>query len=184
MKVLFLGLVALLFIGCSGEKKSDEKAVQEVKQEVVHAKTEEPVKVEPAKVEPKEVLNAVEATPVEESVTKDEKVTPEAPKVPAVEVANVKTETVPKEMAVIDKTEIDGAVLFKKCASCHGKNAEKKALGKSNIIQGWSKDKIVNAVNGYKDGTYGGAMKAVMKGQVSNLSDADVNAVAEYISKL
>ena len=179
MKVLFLGLVALLFIGCSGEKKSDEKAAQTLKKEVIQVKAKEPVKVES-----KEVLNAVEATPLTETLTKEVKVTPEAPKVPALEVAKVKTEIVPKEIAVINKTEIDGAVIFKKCASCHGKNAEKKALGKSNIIQGWSKDKIINAVNGYKDGTYGGAMKAVMKGQVSNLSDADVNAVAQYISKL
>jgi len=30
----------------------------------------------------------------------------------------------------------DGASLYKKCAGCHGAKAEKKALGKSNIIAG------------------------------------------------
>ncbi|WP_457744765.1 c-type cytochrome [Sulfurimonas sp.] len=184
MKVLFLALVALFFLGCSEDKKSDEKALQTQKEELVQAKAE--VK-EPAKIEPKKVLNAVKEVPAEKAVSQTVKVTPEVvepPKKPVVEVEKVKTEIVPKEVAVIDKNEINGSIIFKKCASCHGKNAEKKALGKSQIIQGWNKMKIVNALKGYKDGTYGGAMKAVMKGQASGLSDADVNAVAEYISKL
>jgi cytochrome c len=43
-----------------------------------------------------------------------------------------------------------------KCASCHGANADKSALGKSAKIAGWSKSKLVSAMNGYKAGTYGG----------------------------
>jgi len=78
----------------------------------------------------------------------------------------------------------DGAELFKKCVSCHGANAEKSALGKSQIIQGWDKAKTVTALKGYKDGTYGGAMKAIMKGQVAPYSDADIEAVSAYISTL
>ncbi len=78
----------------------------------------------------------------------------------------------------------DGAGTFKKCTACHGAKAEKKALGKSAIIQGWKADKVVTALKGYKDGTYGGAMKGVMKGQVLHLSDADIEAVAAYIETL
>jgi cytochrome c553 len=78
----------------------------------------------------------------------------------------------------------DGAGLYKKCAACHGAKAEKKALNKSHVIQGWSKDKIVTALKGYKDGSYGGAMKGLMKGQVSSYDDAKIDAVAEYISAL
>ncbi|MEN4045388.1 c-type cytochrome [Sulfurimonas sp. NWX367] len=81
-------------------------------------------------------------------------------------------------------TTADGAKLFTACSSCHGAHAEKKALGKSQIIKGWDKTKIITALKGYKDGTYGGAMKAVMKGQAAKLSDADIKALAEYISKL
>jgi cytochrome c len=77
----------------------------------------------------------------------------------------------------------DGATLFKKCAACHGATGEKVALGKSKIIKDLSKEQIVTAIKGYKDGTYGGPMKALMKGQVASLSDADVEAVAEYIGK-
>jgi cytochrome c553 len=77
-----------------------------------------------------------------------------------------------------------GAELFAKCVACHGQNAEKSALGKSQVIAGWDIEKTKTAINGYKDGTYGGAMKGLMKGQVATLSDADVETLAEYISGL
>jgi len=78
----------------------------------------------------------------------------------------------------------DGASLYKKCAGCHGAKAEKKALNKSQIIQGWSQEKLVTALKGYKDGTYGGAMKGLMKGQVATYDDAKIEAVAAYITTL
>ncbi len=77
----------------------------------------------------------------------------------------------------------DGAALYKKCAACHGANGEKKALGKSLIVKDMSHDDIVASLKGYQDGTYGGAMKALMKGQVANLKDADIEAIADYIKK-
>lgn len=78
----------------------------------------------------------------------------------------------------------DGAALYKKCASCHGMKAEKKALGKSQVIQGWSVEKGIAALKGYKDGTYGGPMKALMKGQVASYTEDDMKAVSEYIANL
>ena len=69
------------------------------------------------------------------------------------------------------------------CAACHGAAGEKPALGKSQIIKGWAVEKTVAALNGYKDGSYGGAMKGVMKGQVARLSDADIQDLATQISK-
>ena len=71
-----------------------------------------------------------------------------------------------------------------KCASCHGKNGEKAAFNNAQIIAGWDKAKSIAALNGYKDGTYGGSLKGIMKGQVSALSDAQIEAVSEYISTL
>jgi cytochrome c len=77
----------------------------------------------------------------------------------------------------------DGAALYKsQCASCHGMNGEKKALNKSQIIKDFSKEQIVTALKGYKDGSYGGAMKTIMKGQVAKLSDADITAIAEALA--
>lgn len=78
----------------------------------------------------------------------------------------------------------DGAALAKKCVACHGASFEKHALGKSQVVKGWKADKIVAALKGYKDGTYGRAMKSVMKGQVAQLSDADIQAIAKHIEAL
>ncbi|MDD3342063.1 MAG: c-type cytochrome [Sulfurospirillaceae bacterium] len=89
--------------------------------------------------------------------------------------------------AVVCATSIfaaDGASLFKTCATCHGAKAEKAALNKSQIIAGWSADKITAALNGYKAGTYGGALKMTMVGQVKALDDEKIKALATYISTL
>jgi cytochrome c-type protein NapB len=67
------------------------------------------------------------------------------------------------------------------CAGCHGKNFEKKAMGKSKVVKDMSHEAIVAALKGYKDGSYGGAMKGLMKGQVASLSDADMKAIADQI---
>ncbi len=75
----------------------------------------------------------------------------------------------------------DGAALYKKCAGCHGTTGEKKALGKSAQIKGWEAKKTVAALKGYKVGTYGGAMKGLMKGQVAALDDAKIEAIAKFL---
>ncbi|SFV62558.1 Nitrate reductase cytochrome c550-type subunit [hydrothermal vent metagenome] len=67
------------------------------------------------------------------------------------------------------------------CAGCHGQHFEKHAMGKSKIVKDMSKADILVALKGYKAGTYGGAMKGLMKGQVAALSDADMKAIAEMI---
>lgn len=77
----------------------------------------------------------------------------------------------------------DGAALYKKCAACHGAAGEKSALGKSKIIKDMSSADIINALKGYKDGSYGGASKGLMKGQVAALNDAQITAISVYISK-
>ena len=46
-----------------------------------------------------------------------------------------------------------------------------------------TKSEIVAALNGYKDGSYGGPMKGLMKGQVAKLSAADIQAIADKIGK-
>lgn len=77
----------------------------------------------------------------------------------------------------------EGGDLFKKCATCHGVQGEKAALGKSKIIKDMSSAQIVTALKGYKDGSYGGASKALMKGQVMTLSDVQITVLATHISK-
>ena len=68
------------------------------------------------------------------------------------------------------------AVNLGACKGCHGQNFEKKALGKSKIVSNMTKADVNTAMVGYKNGTYGGPMKGVMKGQVARYSEADLKA--------
>ena len=72
---------------------------------------------------------------------------------------------------------------YAKCVGCHGANGEKVALGKSKVIKDMTKAEIIAAMKGYKDGSYGGPMKGLMKGQSMPLSDADIEAIANQIGK-
>ncbi len=80
--------------------------------------------------------------------------------------------------------ELSAEALFKTCASCHGLKGEKEALGKSQVITGWDKDRVIKALNGYKDGSYGGVMKNLMKTHVETKSPEQIEVLADYISKL
>ena len=71
---------------------------------------------------------------------------------------------------------------WSKCIACHGFMGEKKALGKSAIIKDMSHTDIITALKGYKTGTYGGPMKGLMKAQVMNLSDKDIEEIATHFS--
>lgn len=83
----------------------------------------------------------------------------------------------------------DGAAIYKKCIACHGVNGEKVAPGsKGNItIGGMDKAELVTQLKGYAAGTAdNGGAKAIMYANMKNwkLTDADIDAVADYISKL
>ena len=73
--------------------------------------------------------------------------------------------------------------LYKACSACHGPTGEMKAMNVAPLLKGQSKADIMKKIKGYKDGSYGGPMKAVMAGQVAKLSDADIEALADKISK-
>ena len=86
-------------------------------------------------------------------------------------------------LAILGLSSVAMAGSYTKCAGCHGQTGEKKALGKSKIIKDMTKAEITAALHGYKDGTYGGPMKGLMKGQVKSLSEADITAIATKIGK-
>jgi len=77
-----------------------------------------------------------------------------------------------------------GSNAYKRCSACHGINADKEALGKSKVISEMTGAELITALEGYKDGTYGGSMKGLMKGQVVSLSKADIKTLSEYIVSL
>jgi len=69
------------------------------------------------------------------------------------------------------------------CTGCHGADWSKKALGKSLDVSQMTHADIAASLKGYKNGTYGRAMKGLMKGQVAKYSDADLDAFAQTIGK-
>ncbi|MBE0495724.1 MAG: c-type cytochrome [Campylobacterales bacterium] len=72
--------------------------------------------------------------------------------------------------------------LYKPCAGCHGVEGEKVANGVSKIINQMSKEEFIASLEGYKNGTYGGNLKALMRGQVMRLSKEDIEALATKIT--
>ncbi len=183
--------------------KSVEKVEVVKKDEVVEAKTAEEKLVEQVKTSTQEVAKKIleESTKVAEigtvvakNVSEElAKKTQEVSKVVAQKAVEAQKE-IEKSLDTMVKAKEEasnsadlaskGRGIFMKCAGCHGASGEKPALGKSKIIKSWSQDKVVEALKGYKDGSYGGAMKGVMKGQAASLSDEDMNALGAYISTL
>lgn len=77
----------------------------------------------------------------------------------------------------------DGAAIYGKCASCHGKDGKNAAVA-GVAIAGEAADAVAKKLHGYKDGSFGGAKKAMMTPQVANLSEDDIKAVSAYIAGL
>ncbi|MGE0738555.1 c-type cytochrome [Sulfurimonas sp.] len=167
MKRVFLATVVMFMVGCSDDTKQSTQVAQ--KEAVVK---EEAQKIQAPVVAAKEsVAQEVKASQATQETPKTAEVVQEAPKAEAV-------------VAQVAEASIDAAALYQVCSGCHGVDGSKVALGKSQVIKGWSAKKISDALHGYKNGTYGGAMKGLMGAQVSKLSDAQIEALAEHISKL
>ncbi|SFV61136.1 Cytochrome c, class I [hydrothermal vent metagenome] len=145
-----------------------EKAEAPAKEEKAEAPAKEEKAEAPAKEEKAEAPAKEEKA---EAPAKEEKA--EAP------AKEEKAEAPAKE----EKAEAPAKVNLTTCNGCHGATFEKKAMGVSKVVNTLSKDEIVTALKGYKAGTYGGAMKGVMKGQADKLDDATIEAIAGTIAK-
>ncbi len=73
-----------------------------------------------------------------------------------------------------------------KCASCHGKNAEKKALGHSNIIRGMPVDQFITLTNAFATGKQKAMpiAKIVKKQFIDGYSAEEIKEVANYVHNL
>ena len=169
MKILLAVVLAFFVAGCSDDV-AETKPVKEV------AKVEETSMKMPTVAEVKEKVAEVQKSVSEMEVPSTEEVT----KV----VKEKTTEVVAEVKDAVNAAMIDEKALYASCTGCHGVNGEKKALGKSAVIQGWDAQKTIDALNGYKDGSYGGAMKGMMKGQAAKMNEAETKAIANYISNL
>jgi len=67
-----------------------------------------------------------------------------------------------------------------RCYSCHGKHFEKKALGKSKVVSNMQLSEIELALNGYKEGNYGGTLKRLMTTQLNSVKDLKDTALRVY----
>ncbi len=75
----------------------------------------------------------------------------------------------------------DGSAIYKSCAGCHGPDGS-KATGGSQVLKGQTAEEIVKKMNGYIDGSFGGAQKALMQRIAKKLSPEEIQAVAEHIA--
>ncbi len=75
----------------------------------------------------------------------------------------------------------DVKALAKSCAACHGVKFEKKALGKSKIVNMMSEAEIEKDLMDFKSGAN---KNPVMSAQAKKLSDEDIKALAKYIPTL
>ena len=195
-KITMLSVVAaaVLFVGCGEDSKkaaseASAKAVESTKEAASHAvdatKDAADKAVEAAKkaeVAAKEAADkAVEATKEAAKATKEAAVK-------AVDSAKVTADETVKTVtkAVTEATEnVAGAAAYAKCAGCHGADGKTKALGKSPVIAGQTKEELVTKMNGYKAGTINVAgMGNLMQGQVATMDDTAIDAVATYISTM
>jgi len=81
-------------------------------------------------------------------------------------------------LGVLLATSSAYAVSIAVCAGCHGQHFEKVAMGKSKIVKDMSLKEIEDSLKGYKNGTYGDTMKAMMESQVKHLKDSDIEAMS------
>lgn len=69
------------------------------------------------------------------------------------------------------------------CQACHGKGGAKPIMDTYPKLNGQNKGYLISVLKQYKAGERSGGMSAVMVGQAKMLSDADIEALAEYYSK-
>ena len=152
--IKFLSVLALAFTlsACTGDENKDVKTNNtEVKKQGI-------AKVEDVKAVVSEIKKDFTSKTVEiKEKIKDIK-------------QEAKTKTVEIKEKILE-TKKDIQVNLSACKGCHGADFQKKALGKSKIVSEMTKDEVSDSLVGYKNGTYGGSMKGIMKGQVAKYSD-------------
>ena len=182
--LMAISVSALLLGGCFDSETGASQRVANGETEVhAPAKTEKATPVVEKAEAPKEEAK-VEAPVVEEKATPTEEVKVEEPAKEEAPATEEKVEAPAEEV----KVEAEASTAVKApnlaaCKGCHGANFEKVAMGKSKVVSEMSKADVAVSLKGYRDGSYGGAMKGLMKGQVASFDDAQMDAIAEAIGK-
>ena len=81
---------------------------------------------------------------------------------------------------------LDGAKLYqeKTCWSCHGKDAKKTLTPAYPRLAGQNADYALAQMKDIKSGARNNGQTAAMKGVMGLVDDAEMKAIAEYLSKL
>ncbi len=79
----------------------------------------------------------------------------------------------------------NGEILYRQCAGCHGIDGKNKAFGKSGVIAGQNVKDLIESIKFYRESEFKAhGTSLVMSKQTKNMSEQDINEVAQYISKL
>ena len=80
----------------------------------------------------------------------------------------------------------DGAKLFaeKTCTACHGKDGKKTLMPDYPKIAGQNKAYIEKQMKDIKSGARANGNSAAMKGVMEIVNDAEIKALAEFISQM
>lgn len=81
---------------------------------------------------------------------------------------------------------LDGAALYaeKTCVACHGKGAAKPLMPNYPKLAGQNAAYAEQQMKDIKSGARNNGQTAAMKGVMHLVSDAEIKALAEYLSKL
>jgi len=82
--------------------------------------------------------------------------------------------------AVAQDVSVGKALYSRACASCHGPAGQ--GLASFPSLQGRDAEYIANRLRQYRAGERVGANTALMAPNAADLSDADISALADYIS--
>ena len=206
-------VASLLLVGCNDDKTAQTAVTAEKTEVAVDASTKaEAVKAETTKEKATEALEIAKAMASDAKDKVSQKATQavadakdavsdakESVEKKVTEAKAVVTEKVTQAKAVVTEkvaeakdavskateTKAEAPASYAACVGCHGKDGKLKALGKSAIIAGQSKEDITTKLNGYKAGTLNvTGMGSLMKGQASKLSDANIEEIATYLSAI
>jgi cytochrome c len=81
---------------------------------------------------------------------------------------------------------LDGAALYKEktCNACHGADGNKALLPDYPKIAGQNKAYMIKQIKDIKSGARANGNSAAMKGVLHLVNDAEIEAIADYVSKL
>lgn len=89
-------------------------------------------------------------------------------------------------MSIQGAAAADGEALFeeKGCISCHGPEGAEPTASNYPKLKGQNKEYLIQQIKDIKSGARDNGQTVLMKPIVQGLSDAEIEAVADYLSSL